>query len=181
MRNSLNEWKNYIRRHRLPEVRIKADLFDDTNIVYLVHISSTSNINNQYGLTAGWMKRGECDIETSIEQLWQHLFFLRYRRSCLIIVDKNPAYPIAIQELKEKKQVPSGIQLRQVKYLNNIVEQENRFIKKRILPMTGLKSSRPAKRIIAGIEVMHISRKDRLSKGKSLSKIKKNSFINCLD
>jgi len=31
-------------------------------------------------------------------------------------VDKNPFYSIAIQELKE------GIQLRQVKYLNNIVE-----------------------------------------------------------
>ncbi|MGN4437855.1 IS6 family transposase [Bacillus cereus group sp. MYBK69-2] len=74
-------------------------------------------------------------------------------------VDKNPAYPIAIQELKEEKQMPEGIQLRQVKYFNNIVEQDHRFIKKRICPMLGLKSLRTAKRIIARIEAMHMIKK----------------------
>ncbi|MFE7084102.1 IS6 family transposase, partial [Priestia megaterium] len=49
-----------------------------------------------------------------------------------ITVDKNPAYPIAIQELKEEKKMPEGIQIRQIKYLNNIVEQDHRFIKKRL-------------------------------------------------
>ncbi|MBJ8032111.1 DDE-type integrase/transposase/recombinase, partial [Bacillus cereus group sp. N21] len=56
----------------------------------------------------------------------------------VITVDKNPAYPIAIQELKKEKKMPTGIQLRQVKYLNNIVEQDHRFIKKRVRPMLGL-------------------------------------------
>ncbi|HDR7417810.1 TPA: IS6 family transposase [Bacillus cereus] len=79
----------------------------------------------------------------------------------VITVDKNPAYPIAIQELKEEKQMPEGIQLRQVKYLNNIVEQDHRFIKKRIRPMLGLKSLRTAKRIIAGIEAMHMIKKEQ--------------------
>ena len=55
--------------------------------------------------------------------------------------------------------MPKGIQLRQVKYLNNIVEQDHRFIKKRIRPMLGLKSLRTAKRIIAGIEAMHMIKK----------------------
>ncbi|MGG3195495.1 IS6 family transposase [Priestia aryabhattai] len=77
----------------------------------------------------------------------------------VITVDKNPAYPIAIQELKEEKQMPEGIQLRQVKYLNNIVEQDHRFIKKRIRPMLGLKSLQTAKQIIAGIEAMHMIKK----------------------
>ncbi|AZV43201.1 transposase [Peribacillus asahii] len=36
----------------------------------------------------------------------------------VITVDKNPAYPIAIQELREEKQMPEGIQLRQVNYLS---------------------------------------------------------------
>jgi len=48
-------------------------------------------------------------------------------------VDKNPFYSIAIQELKE------GIQLRRVKYLNNIVEQDHRFIKKRVRNMLEFK------------------------------------------
>ncbi|MBT2255917.1 IS6 family transposase [Priestia megaterium] len=77
----------------------------------------------------------------------------------VITVDKNSAYPIAIQELKEEKQMPQGIQLRQVKYLNNIVEQDHRFIKKRVYPMLGFKSLRTAKRIIAGIEAMHMTKK----------------------
>lgn len=58
-----------------------------------------------------------------------------------------------------EKQMPEGIQLRQVQYLNNIVEQDHRFIKKRIRPMLGLKSLRTAKQIIAGIEAMHMIKK----------------------
>ncbi|MDM5235089.1 IS6 family transposase [Bacillus cereus] len=87
------------------------------------------------------------------------LAFSHVSKPRVITVDKNPAYPIAIQELKEEKQMPEGIKLRQVKYLNNIVEQDHRFIKKRIRPMLGLKSLRTAKRIIAGIEAMHMIKK----------------------
>ncbi|MGX2959613.1 IS6 family transposase [Peribacillus sp. JNUCC 23] len=77
----------------------------------------------------------------------------------VVTVDKNPAYPLAIEQLKEEKMMPEGIQLRQVKYLSNIVEQDHRFIKKRIRPILGLKSLRTAKRIIAGIEAMHMIKK----------------------
>lgn len=52
-----------------------------------------------------------------------------------------------------------GIQLRQVKYLNNIVKRDHRFIKKRIRAMLRLKSLRTAKRIISGIEAMHMIKK----------------------
>lgn len=44
-------------------------------------------------------------------------------------VDKNPAYPIAIEELKKEKSIPDVMQLRQQKYLNNTVEEDHRFIK----------------------------------------------------
>ncbi|PEP50101.1 DDE-type integrase/transposase/recombinase, partial [Bacillus pseudomycoides] len=62
----------------------------------------------------------------------------------VITVDKNPAYPVAIEELKEENKMPEGIQIRQVKYLNNIVEQDHRFIKKRVRSMLGLKSFKTA-------------------------------------
>lgn len=45
-------------------------------------------------------------------------------------MDKNPAYPVAIQELKEENRMLEGMQIRQVKYHNNMVEQDHRFIKK---------------------------------------------------
>ena len=80
----------------------------------------------------------------------------------VITVDKNPSYPMAIEELKNQKKMPVGIQLRQVKYLNNIVEQDHRFSKKRVRSMLGLKSFRTAKAIISGIEIMHMIKKKQV-------------------
>lgn len=80
----------------------------------------------------------------------------------MITVDKNPAYPIAIEELKKENKMPVGIQIRQIKYLNNMVEQDHRFIKKRVRSMLGLKSFRTAKSILSGIEAMHIIKKGQL-------------------
>ncbi|CAK6481360.1 IS6 family transposase IS240C (plasmid) [Peribacillus frigoritolerans] len=90
----------------------------------------------------------------------------------VITVDKNPAYPMTIEELKKEKKMPVDIQIRQGKYLNNIVEQDHRFIKKRVHSMLGLKSFRKAKSIILGIEAMHIIKKGNLLYKTSLSKIK---------
>ncbi|MED1378555.1 IS6 family transposase, partial [Bacillus paranthracis] len=58
----------------------------------------------------------------------------------LITADGDKAYPAAIHELKEEKCIPNEIPLRVKKYLNNIIEQEHGFIKKRIRNMLGLKS-----------------------------------------
>ncbi len=52
--------------------------------------------------------------------------------SRVITIDKKPPYPVAMEELKKEKKTPVGIQVRQVKYLNNIVKQDYRFMKKRV-------------------------------------------------
>jgi transposase, IS6 family len=57
------------------------------------------------------------------------------------------------------------MQLRQQKYLNNIVEQNHRFIKKRVRSMLGLKTFQTAKQIICGVEVMHLLKKGQLQQG----------------
>ncbi|MGG3523922.1 IS6 family transposase [Bacillus pseudomycoides] len=80
----------------------------------------------------------------------------------VITIDKNPAYPVAIEELKNEKKMPVGIQIREVKYLNNIVEQDHRFIKKRVRSMLGFKSFRTATYILSGIEAMHMMKKNQL-------------------
>ncbi|GMA65777.1 hypothetical protein GCM10025859_62170 [Alicyclobacillus fastidiosus] len=48
----------------------------------------------------------------------------------VITVDKNPAYPPALQQLKDKTEIRQETSIRQTKYLNNIVEKDHRFIKK---------------------------------------------------
>ncbi|HFK1464491.1 IS6 family transposase [Bacillus sp. YAF12_1] len=80
----------------------------------------------------------------------------------VITVDKNPAYPIAIEQLQKEKSIPDSMQLRQQKYWNNIVEQDHRFIKKRVRSMLGLNSLRTATLILSDIEAMHMMKKGQL-------------------
>ena len=65
----------------------------------------------------------------------------------------------------ESIQADSGcdIQLRQIKYLNNVVEQDHRAIKRIIRPMLGFKVFRCARIILDGIETMHMIKKGQLS------------------
>jgi IS6 family transposase len=77
----------------------------------------------------------------------------------VITVDKNPSYPAAIENLKKNKELPQEIHMRQTKYLNNIIEQDHRFIKKRTNPMLGFKSFLTAEQTLKGIETMHMIRK----------------------
>ncbi|CAM4428799.1 MAG: hypothetical protein LEGION0403_FIIPPAGN_02737 [Legionella sp.] len=51
--------------------------------------------------------------------------------------------------------------MRQIKYLNNIVEQEHRFIKKITRPMKGFKVFHSANATLAGIELHHMLRKNQ--------------------
>jgi IS6 family transposase len=86
----------------------------------------------------------------------------------VITVDKNFLYPAAFEFLKKNKELPKEILMRQVKYLNNIFEQDHRFIKKRTNPMLGFKSFETAEKTIQGIETMHMIKKGQV-KLKNLS------------
>jgi transposase-like protein len=99
----------------------------------------------------------------------------------IITVDKNPAYPIAIEQLKKEKRIPIGTKIRRIKYLNNILEQDHRFIKKRIRSMLGFKSYKTAASILSGVEAMHMVKKNKLICRTSLSKIRIFLSTSCLD
>ncbi|NRF94565.1 DDE-type integrase/transposase/recombinase [Paenibacillus frigoriresistens] len=74
----------------------------------------------------------------------------------VITLDKNPAIPPAIQELINEIALPKETLIRQTKYLNNIVEQDHRFIKKITKPMFGFKSFLTAEQTLKGIEAIHM-------------------------
>src|SRR6202166_1459799 len=46
-------------------------------------------------------------------------------------MDKNPAYPAAMEDLKATGVIPRRVLLRQCRYLNNVIEQDHRSVKKR--------------------------------------------------
>ena len=79
-----------------------------------------------------------------------------------ITVDKNAAYPIAAKAMKQSVELWRFAKLRQVKFLNNIVEQDHRRIKRLIRPGLGFKSFMTASRTVAGYEAMAMIRKNQV-------------------
>ncbi|CAN7759336.1 IS6 family transposase [Paenibacillus sp. LjRoot56] len=86
----------------------------------------------------------------------------------VITLDKNPAYPPAIQDLINEKALPKETLVSQTKYLNNIVEQDHRFIKKITKPMLGFKSFLTAVQTLKGIEALHMIRKGQAENNSSV-------------
>jgi IS6 family transposase len=80
----------------------------------------------------------------------------------VITVDQNPAYPPACEALQQAGHLPDSCILRQCKYLNNVVEQDHRFVKRRVNPGLGFGSFRTAQRTFQGYEVMHMIRKGQI-------------------
>jgi transposase, IS6 family len=80
----------------------------------------------------------------------------------VINVDKNAAYPKAFNELKAGGHFPARGELRQVKYLNNLIEQDHRFIKRLTKPGMGFFSFETASRTLQGYEIMNMIRKGQV-------------------
>ena len=77
-------------------------------------------------------------------------------------MDKNPAYPAAIRALKEDGTLPQRVRLRQCKYLNNVVEQDHRLVKKRSWLAKGYNTFQSAWRTLEDIETVNMIRKGRV-------------------
>jgi transposase, IS6 family len=80
----------------------------------------------------------------------------------VINVDKNAAYPKAIAELKATGMLPESVELRQVKYLKNLIEQDHRFIKRLVKPGLSFFSMETAGRTLQGYEVTNMIRKGQV-------------------
>jgi transposase, IS6 family len=79
-----------------------------------------------------------------------------------ITVDKNPSYPVAFEALQRDGTLPEACLLRQCNYLNNVVAQDHRLVKRRVSPGLGLGAFDTAQRTIQGYEAMHMIRKGPL-------------------
>jgi len=77
-----------------------------------------------------------------------------------ITIDKSGANTAAIESVKADACV--DILMRQNRYLNNIVEQDHRAVKRVTQPMLGFKSFWSARIVIAGIETMHMIKKGQM-------------------
>ncbi|MBC7968765.1 MAG: IS6 family transposase, partial [Verrucomicrobia bacterium] len=98
----------------------------------------------------------------------------------VITVDKNAAYPVAMEALKENETLAEATELRQVKYLNNVVEQDHRNIKRIVKPMMGFKTFNSARRTLSGIEAMNMIRKGQVKGVNQGDRVSEVKFIEAL-
>jgi transposase-like protein len=98
----------------------------------------------------------------------------------VITVDKNAAYPLAFDALQQDGTLPETCLLRQCKYLNNIIEQDHRFVKRRVNPGLGFGAFATAQRTIQGYEAMYRLRKGQLEGGAKGDLLAQNCVINRL-
>lgn len=81
-----------------------------------------------------------------------------------ISVDKNAAYPDAFTSLQDEKVLPKDCTLRRVKYLNNVIEQDHRFVKKKVRASQCFKRFHTAERTLEGVEAINMIRKGQLKR-----------------
>jgi putative transposase len=77
-----------------------------------------------------------------------------------ITIDGSEANEEAIKRYNEEH--GTAIEIRQIKYLNNMVEQDHRGVKRITRPMLGFKSFAAAQAILVGIELMHMLKKSQM-------------------
>jgi transposase, IS6 family len=82
--------------------------------------------------------------------------------SRVITVEKNAAYPPASSDFQHEGRLPERGQLQQSKDLHNVVEQDQRFVKRRVTPGLGFGSFHTAQRTLRGYEAMPMIRKGQL-------------------
>jgi len=97
-------------------------------------------------------------------------FFLKMMRAAhrrlpfSIFVDQKAAYPDAFTAAQAAKVLPHDCKRRRVKYLNNVIEQAHRFIKKKVRASQCCKRFQTAERTLEGIEALHMMRKGQVKR-----------------
>ena len=113
---------------------------------------------DKYGETVDFLLTENRDPEAALRFLKQAIH--RHGVPETITIDGSDANEAAIKRYNQEH--GTAIEIRQVKYLNNIVEQDHRAVKRVTRPMLGFKSFGTAQGTLAGIELMHMLKKGQL-------------------
>src|SRR3954454_9410178 len=111
------------------------------------------------GATIDFLLSAKRDAAAAKRFLQKALRSPGHPRPRVINVDRNPSYPKAISELRRTGELSRCCRCRPIRYLNNIVEQDHRAIKRRVRASQGFRAFHSASRTLQGIETMNMIRK----------------------
>ena len=87
----------------------------------------------------------------------------------LLCMDRCRIYPAAIRDLRAEGRLPQRCRQRTKRYANNRIESDHRHVKQRLRAMQGPRTMRTARRVVEGIEALHMLRKGQLVRSKGIN------------
>lgn len=119
---------------------------------------------DEEGQTIEFMLSANRDISAA-KRFFRKMMRADHRRLPFSIsVDKNAAYPDAFASSQDEKVLPKDCTLRTMKYLNNVIEQDHRFIKRKVRASQCFKRFQTAERTLEGIEAVNMIRKGQVKR-----------------
>jgi transposase, IS6 family len=130
---------------------------------------------DQAGQAIELVLSAKCDISAAKRFLKKMMRAEHRRLPFSISVDKNASYPEAFNTSQSEGIMPQDCQLRRVQYLNNVIEQDHRFVKKKV------RASQCFKRFHAAQVVCHNSTLSKLSGTEGVSRVCRERFSSAMD
>jgi transposase-like protein len=119
---------------------------------------------DKQGETIEFMLSAKRDVSAA-KRFFKKMMRAEHRRLPFSIsVDQNAAYPEAFSASQEERIVPQDCKLRRVKYLNNVIEQDHRFVKKKVRVSQCFKRFHTAERTLEGIKAVNMMRKGQVKR-----------------